>query len=136
MGTRGVTRPLRVATAWTRARSRLVTASFRAVPPEQDNECAISYVLGGAPKWRCCRGFDRQPDSIVPPPFSVLERLRAPRWRSLGRWFRVIGLALVVFVIVVPLPVIAVTALVAPGLVMFTIGALAWLARDAESWRR
>ena len=135
-GTPRVARIRRVAADWTRARIRLATASFRAVPPELDNECARSYVLSGAPRRLRGRDSDRQPDIIAKLPFPVLARLRGPSWRRLGLWFRGVGLSLIVFVVLAPLPAVAITALAAPGLVMLTVGALAWLARDTESWRR
>jgi len=67
---------------------------------------------------------------------TVLARLRTPRWRRFGFWSRGLGIALLGTAAFAPLPAFAVAALGVPGLALFAIGALVWLARDAEPWRR
>lgn len=66
----------------------------------------------------------------------MLARLRSPRVRWLARWFRFAGLVLLLGAFFLPLHAPALLALAVPGVILFLFGALAWLVRDDEPWRR
>ena len=69
----------------------------------------------------------------------MLAFLRSTRGQRLGAWGRGAGLALLLasfLAAFVPLPALAVVAVLLPGLGLFLLGALAWLARDEEPWLR
>ena len=69
----------------------------------------------------------------------MLAFLRTPRGQRLGAWGRGVGLALLLAAFLgafVPLPAVAVLAVLLPGLAFFLLGSLAWLARDPEPWLR
>ena len=78
----------------------------------------------------------RQALNSDPPCTPVLARFRAEPWRRRARWFRGAGLALLLTAFFLRLPTPVLVAVTLPGLVLFLIGALAWLVRDTEPWRR
>lgn len=66
----------------------------------------------------------------------MLGRFRTDAWRRRGWWLRIIGIALLLATVFVPLPAAWLAALIVPGLVIFLVGAAAWLARDEGPWLR
>lgn len=61
---------------------------------------------------------------------------RTETGRRIGAWARGTGLALLLVSFFGPLPALALVAVLVPGIALFLLGALAWLARDAEPWLR
>jgi len=66
----------------------------------------------------------------------VLAALRTDPWRRRAAWLRGVGLALLLVVFFIPLPSAALVAVAIPGLVLFLLGAFAWLVRNEEPWLR
>ena len=74
--------------------------------------------------------------SLILPLRPEAVRVRLQRWQRLGLWSRGLGILLLGIAAFAPMPGFAVAAFGIPGLVFFSSGALVWLARGPESWRR
>ena len=66
----------------------------------------------------------------------MLASLRSDSWKRRAFWSRAVGLALLLLAFFFPLPPTALVAVTVAGLLLFFLGALAWLVRDTEPWRR
>lgn len=66
----------------------------------------------------------------------MLGWFRSGKGRRIGAWCRGLGLALLLISFFAPLPAAALVGVLVPGIALFLLGALAWLARDAEPWLR
>lgn len=51
-------------------------------------------------------------------------------------WFRTVGLVLLLASFFLPLPPALLLGILAAGLALFLVGALAWIAKDDEPWLR
>ena len=72
-------------------------------------------------------------------PVRMLAVLRSARGRRFALWARGFGIALLLasfLAAFAPVSAVVVVAALVPGLVLFLLGALAWLARDTEPWLR
>ena len=66
----------------------------------------------------------------------MLAALRTDAWRRRAAWLRGVGLGLLLVAFFVPLGYPGVLVVAAPGLVLFLLGAFAWLVRSEEPWLR